>query len=257
MFKKTMILALILAAGVFFIGCGKNNQNVNTAKNAAANNETNSGQESQGFGTREITDQTDYVIYKQDTTPSPVSGGVTTTTYIVGRPESEAGTIKYNAYFVPWKIYFSQVQSSSQILIGSGCNTVKDQVVYIDGWIDLNLTDLEVGPNNLPNEGPAWPSGTVHETVTGEPGSWTCGSETYNYGANQGSIDYINSVIGEHTANFSDASNLTDMTVSGADIYLDLSQSEGVQFIWPAGTKIEYAPEGTPIPLEPLASTEL
>ncbi|MDD5566809.1 MAG: hypothetical protein PHH01_01300 [Patescibacteria group bacterium] len=236
---------------MFFLiltGCAKKTDTSNDNKSA------NSGNQNQGSG---ITDRTDYVVFYQGSTPPVVAGGVATTTYIVGRPVPEAETIKNNAYFVPWKIYFSQVQSSSQILIGSGCNTTKDQVVYIDGWIDLNLTDLEVGPNDLPSEGPAKPSGTVHETVTGEPGNWVCGSDTLNYGANQGSIDYIKSVTGTHTANFSDASNLTNMKVSGADIYLDLSMPEDVQFIWPAGTKIEYAPEGTPIPLEPLSPSQL
>jgi hypothetical protein len=217
---------------------------------------TNTKSSNTGTSSGEITDRTDYVIFYDKSTPASL-GGIATHQYIIGRPEAEAGTIKYNAYFVPWKIYFSQVQRTTQPILSGVCDNLKEQVVYIDGWIDLNLADMEINASNLPNDGPAKPTGTVHETVTGEAGSWKCGSELITKSTNQGSVDYVKSISGTHTANFSDASNLTSLTVSGADIYLDLSMPGNIQFIWPAGTKIEYAPEGTPIPLEPLAPNKL
>jgi hypothetical protein len=207
-----------------------------------------------GSSAREITQRTDYTIFYQETSPLIV-GAIQTHSYIVGHPVAEAGTIKYNAYFVPWKISFSQVQRISNAF--PGCETIKEQVVYIEGWIDLNLADMEINASNIPNDGPAKPTGTVHETVTGEPGTWRCSSDLMTTAANQGSIQSVQNVSGTHTANFSDASNLTGLSVSGANIYLDLSMPGDIQFIWPAGTKIEYAPAGTTIPLEPLAPSQL
>lgn len=251
MIKKTLLVTLASVAFVFVAGCGTPDATDGDA--IPSSGTTNRS----GTASGKVTDRTDYVIYHESTTPPPIPGGITTHQFILGRPIPEASVIEANAYFVPWRVDFSQVQRAPQILPGSGCTTVTEQVVYIDGWIDLNLTDMEVGPDDLPNEGPAIPSGTIHETVTGTPGTWTCGSSLITRSANQGSIDYINSVVGEHTANFKDASNLTQLTTGGATIYLDLSMPEDVQFIWPAGTKIEYAPEGTPIPLEPLGSSKL
>jgi hypothetical protein len=253
MLKKTILVAFALAVFALTTGCGKEqttNTNSGTQKTTGSTNTA-------GSASGNVTDRTDYVIYHDSTTPAPTPGGITTHQFILGRPVPEASVIMANAYFVPWRIDFSQVQRAPQMMPGSGCTTISEQVIYIDGWIDLNLTDMKIGPNDLPNEGPAKPTGTVHETVTGTPGTWTCGSEMLTTSANQGSINYINSITGEHTANFSDASNLTELTAAGANIYLDLSMPEDIQFIWPAGTKIEYAPEGTPIPLVPLGSSAL
>lgn len=250
MLRKTAFIALTIAVCVFMIGCGKANKNQN------ANGDVNNIQNQATVG-NQITDRTDYVIFYQKSEPS-VLGGAATSTYIVGRPEAEAGSISFNAYFVPWKIYFSQVQHTGMAVYAGACENITEQEVLIEGWIDLNLAEINgAGPNTLPNPGPAFPSGTVHETVTGTPGTWRCGSEVINTSVNQGSVEYIQSVTGTHEANFSDASNMTDMTVAGADLYLDLSMSGDVKFIWPAGTKIEYAPEGMPIPLEPLAPSQL
>jgi hypothetical protein len=249
MIKKTLLVMLALVSVVFVSGCG-NPGNANTSI-------TNSLTQQISNAPGAITERTDYVIYNDSTTPAPFPGGITTHQFILGHPIPEAKVIMSNAYFVPWRVDFSQVIRAPQMMPGSGCTTIKEQVTYIDGWIDLNLTDMEVGPNNLPNDGPAIPSGTVHEKVTGTPGTWTCGSSMLTTAANQGSIDYINSIVGDHTANFKDASNLTGLTAAGASIYLDLSMPDDIQFIWPAGTKIEYAPAGTPIPLEPLVSSKL
>ncbi|MFA6197850.1 MAG: hypothetical protein WC734_01695 [Patescibacteria group bacterium] len=251
MLKKTLLVAIALVAFVFVAGCGKPDATDGDA--VPASGTTNRS----GTASGNVTDRTDYVIYEDTTTPAPIPGGITTHQFILGHPIPEASVIKSNAYFVPWRVDFSQVLRAPQMMPGSGCVTVKEQVTYIDGWIDLNLADMEIGPNDLPNDGPAIPSGTVHEKVTGTPGTWTCGSSMLTTAANQGSVDYINSIVGEHTANFKDASNLTGLSTAGANIYLDLSMPEDIQFIWPAGTKIEYAPEGTPIPLEPLVSSKL
>ena len=251
MFKKTLLVMLALVSVVFVAGCGTSStSNNNTASKTGT---TNQG----GTASGNVTNRTDYVIYEDSTTPAPIPGGITSHQFILGHPIPEASVIKSNAYFVPWRVDFSQVLRAPQMMPGSGCVTVKEQVTYIDGWIDLNLADMEIGPNDLPNDGPAIPSGTVHEKVTGTPGTWTCGSSMLTTAANQGSVDYINSIVGEHTANFKDASNLTGLTAAGATIYLDLSMPEDIQFIWPAGTKIEYAPAGTPIPPEPLVSSKL
>lgn len=251
MLKKAVFLAIFLALVFGLSGCDWFTEKGNNDSVPPENGTNTTSQ------TGYVTDRTDYTIFYQGSMPAAVPGGVETTEYIIGHPIPEAETIKYNAYFVPWRIDFSQVLRSSQILIGSGCNTLQEQVIYVEGWIDLDLTDMEVGPNDLPNPGPAKPKGTVHEKVTGTAGSWICGSDLMTKSANVGSVQYVQSVSGEHTANFSDASNLTSLTVSGADIYLDLSMPEDIMFIWPAGTKIEYAPEGTPIPLEPLSPNQL
>lgn len=249
MLKKIAILTVGLGCLVLLSGCGSKTSTSSTNTKLANTGTT-------GTSSREVTDRTDYVIFYQNSTPE-VMGGVATSTYIVGRPEAEAGTIKYNAYFVPWKIYFSQVQRTSLSVLSSACTNLKEQVVYIEGWIDLNLADMEINASNIPNDGPAKPTGTIHETVTGEAGTWKCASDLITSSMNQGSVQNITNVSGTHTANFSDASNLTGLTVNGATIYLDLSMPGDIQFIWPAGTKIEYAPAGTPIPLEPLAPSQL
>ena len=252
MFKKIAILTIGFGCLVLLSGCAIKTSAPNT--NAQSSNTETTG--TTGTSSKNVTERTDYVIFYDKTTPASL-GGITTHQYIVGQPVAEAGTIKYNAYFVPWKIYFSQVQRTTQPILSGVCTNLKEQVVYIEGWIDLNLADMEINASNLPNDGPAKPTGTVHETVTGEAGSWKCASDMLTTSSNQGSVDYVKSISGTHTANFSDASNLTGLTVSGANIYLDLSMPEDIQFIWPAGTKIEYAPAGTPIPLEPLAPSKL
>jgi hypothetical protein len=249
MLKKIAILTIGFGCLILFSGC--------TSKTGTSNTNTKSSDTgTTGTSSGEVTDRTDYVIFYQGSMPEAM-GGIATHEYIIGRPEAEAGTLKYNAYFVPWKIYFSQVQRTTLPTFSSACTNLKEQVVYIEGWIDLNLADMEINASNLPNDGPAKPTGTVHETVTGEPGTWKCASDIMTSSMNQGSVQNIKNVSGMHTANFSDASNLTGLTVSGATIYLDLSMPGDIQFIWPAGTKIEYAPEGTPVPLEPLAPSKL
>lgn len=245
MSKKITLLAICLVGVLVLTGC--------TVKTPGTKSNTSAGNQSQGSTSGEVTQRTDYTIFYQKSQPG-VMGGVSTSTYIVGRPLAEPSAIKANAYFIPWKVSFSQVQRISYF---PGCNNVKEQVIYIEGWIDLNLADMDINATNIPNDGPAKPTGTVHETVTGEAGVWQCASDFITQSANQGSIKSVQNVSGEHTANFSDASNVTSLTVSGADIYLDLSMSGKIQFIWPAGTKIEYAPAGTPIPLEPLAPSQL
>lgn len=253
MYKKITFLIVIVTGAFILSGCLEKITNQNTNSSGSTSNGQN-----QEINPDYVTDRTDYVIFFNESSPT-VLGGITTHQYIVGRPESEAGTIRYNAYFVPWKIYFSQVQRTSLSILNPACTNLEEQVVYIDGWIDLNLSELAgAGLANLPNVGPANLSGTIHEKVTGTSGTWQCpGSDISTQSVNTGSVQYVQSVSGEHVANFSGASNMTDMTVNGANIYLDLSYEENIQFIWPAGTKIEYAPEGTPIPLEPLTSSSL
>lgn len=246
MLKKIVFIAICVMFVFVLSGCNK------TTTQGTSNQSSGTAGTKSGY----VTDRTDYVIFYNQSTPADLSG-ITTHQYIVGRPIPEAETIKYNAYFVPWRIDFSQVQRTTMPVWAAACDNVKEQVVYIEGWIDIDFSDLGVKATDLPNFGPVKPKGTVHEKVTGEAGSWTCKSDTLNKSVNQGSVNYITSVSGEHTASFSDASNITNMTISGAEIYLDLSMPEDIQFIWPAGTKIEYAPEGTPIPLEPLPPNNL
>jgi hypothetical protein len=249
MLKKITFIAIIVMLAFTLSGCNKTGTQ-------STNQTASTGDKSQGTSTGYVTDRTDYVIFYNQSTPADL-GGIATHQYIVGHPIPAAETIKYNAYFVPWRIDFSQVQRTTQPILAAACDNVKEQVVYIEGWIDIDFSDLGVKATDLPDLGPAKPKGTIHEKVTGEAGSWVCKSDLINKSVNQGSIDYITSVSGDHVANFSDASNITNMTISGADIYLDLSMPENIQFIWPAGTKIEYAPEGTPVPLEPLSPNNL
>ena len=246
MLKKTIFFFLCLVFVLGFSGCKKT-----TTQN------TNNTGDQEKTSSAYVTDQTDYVIFYTQSSPA-VMGGVTTNQYIVGHPIPEAETIKYNAYFVPWRIDFSQVQRTDLSIWSGACDNLEEQVVYIEGWIDLDLSELEANANNLPDYGPVSLNGTVHEKVSGTAGKWVCGdSEVANVSTNQGSIDYVQSVSGDHVANFSDASNMTSMTINGADIYLDLSVPENIHFIWPAGTKIEFAPEGTPVPLAPLPPNDL
>lgn len=207
-----------------------------------------------------VTDRTDYAIWY--TEPLPDVYGLITHQYIVGHPIGtlDPSAIKANAFLVPWRIDFSQVQRTGMPVYDAACTNTKEQVVYIEGYIDLDLSDIGANPHNLPDPGPYKLKGTIHETVTGEAGTWLCNNEIYNAASNGGSIEYVQQVSGDHTFNFDEASNMTGLTVSGADIYLDFSSMNNdspIVFIWPAGTKIEYAPEGTPVPLEPLAPSAL
>jgi len=241
-----MFFSLLLVFVLGFSGCNSKKTTEST-KDTGNQKETSSGY---------VTNRTDYVIFYTQSSPA-VMGGITTHQYIVGHPIPEAETIKYNAYFVPWRIDFSQVQRTDLSIWSGVCDNLEEQVVYIEGWIDLDLSGLEANANNLPDYGPVSLKGTVHETVTGTAGTWKCQSDVATTATNTGSIQYVQSVSGEHSASFSDASNMTSMTINGADIYLDLSVPGNIQFIWPAGTKIEFAPEGTPVPLEPLSPSNL
>ena len=247
--KKIASLIILMALVLVLSGC--------TALNNLRNSNQASDTENQNQDTESghVTEQTDYVIFYTEPSP-PVPGGITVQNYIIGQPTVEAATIKQNAYFVPWKIQFSQVQRMTLTSL-VGCENVTEQVVEIEGWIDLSLAELAVGPDNLPNTGPVSLSGTINETVTGTPGTWQCETGPVTSAANTASIEYVQSVSGMHTANFSGDSHMTNMTVDGAKIYLDFSYEEYIQMIWPAGTVIEHAPEGTPIPLEPLAPSSL
>ncbi|MBU1178298.1 hypothetical protein KJ903_03685 [Patescibacteria group bacterium] len=249
MIKKVKISFVLLVGVLVFSGC--------SIGKYLPKDENNVSQGKQNQDNSYVTDRTDYTIYYTASSPA-VLGGATIQQNVVGHPIPEAETIKYNAYLVPWRIDFSQVQRTSLSSLAGACDNLTEQVIYIDGWIDLDLSELEVGSGDLPNSGPVNLKGTVHEKVTGTPGVWQCGdSNVATLSANGGSAQYVQSVSGDHSASFSGASNLTDLTVEGANIYLDLSYESNIQFIWPAGTKIEYAPAGTPIPVEPLPSSSL
>ncbi|PIS40987.1 MAG: hypothetical protein COT26_00415 [Candidatus Kerfeldbacteria bacterium CG08_land_8_20_14_0_20_43_14] len=249
MCKKITLLAISIACTLVLSGCG-----TKTGSQGASNVDT--GSQNKGTGSGTVTDRTDYVIFYKESSP-PVMGGMVTHQYIVGRPVVEAGTIKYNAYLVPWKISFSQVQRVSLSILSAACKNLTEQVLYIEGWIDLDLSELGLEAKNLPSYDPVSLKGTIHETVKGTPGTWQCASEIITKSTNAGSIKYVQDKSGNHVANFPGASNMTSLTISGADLYLDFSYQDDIQFIWPAGTKIEYAPEGTPIPLEPLSPAAL
>ncbi|MFH1509481.1 MAG: hypothetical protein ABIE68_04920 [bacterium] len=206
---------------------------------------------------KEVTDRTDYTIFYTDSSAAPL-GGMTYHQYIVGHSLADSESIKYNAYLTPWKISFSQVQRTDLSMYSSVCQNLTEQVVYIDGYIEIDFSDLGITADQLPDAGPFYPKGTIHETVSGTPGTWSCpDSAIATTATNDGSVQYVQSISGEHTANFEGVSNMTNLTVAGAEIYLDFSYNEDIQLIWPAGTKIEYAPAGTTIPLEPLSSNSL
>lgn len=202
-----------------------------------------------------VTDQvksTAYTIYQVTSSP-PIPGGMTTHEAVLGHPLSAPEAIQANAWMVPWRIDFRQVQLTSLSDVTPGCTNLKEQVVEIEGWIDIDFSQLGLSLDQLPTYGPKNLKGTVHETVTGTPGTWSCpDSDITTQAMNTGSVQYVQSVSGEHTANFSGASNITSITIDGADVYMDLSYEENIQFGWPAGTKIRYADDDTPIALEPL-----
>lgn len=244
--KKILTICAVLAAFLFVFagGCNKDTANTNQATNTE-NQDTESGN---------VTDRTDYVVHYTESSP-PVPGGAIVHQYIIGQPTVEAEVIKQNAYFVPWKIRFSQVQRVTLTALPL-CDNVTEQVVEIEGSLELDLSEFKEMANNLPDSGPISLSGTIQETVTGTGGAWACESGAVTSAANQGSADYVQSISGTHTANFSGASNMVTMTVDGAEFYLDFP-TDNIQFIWPAGTKIERTAEDTPIPVEPIAPSEL
>lgn len=235
--KKKILFTIISLTSVLVIsGCAYTSTSVTNESDTSENK----------------VERTDYTIFH--TEPILGTGGVDVYQYIVGLPVAEAETIKQNAYFVQWRIDFSQVQTTDMYPLDTGgCTNLEKQEVRIDGWIEMDLSQLGVEVDDLPNNGPVYPTGTVHETVTGTPGTWNCDNEAVTAVANSASAEYVQSVSGEHVASFSGVSNITGMTISGADIYLDLSD---VQMIWP-DAKIEYASEDTPIPLVPLTSDKL
>lgn len=250
--KKNILSTFLFIISLILTGC-------TLLKNPfSRNNTTSSGGSAEQTGNKKIvTDRTDYTIFYNQSNPSTL-GGISISQYILGHPIPEAETIKYNAYLVPWRIDFSQVQHTGISAFQSACTNLQEQVIYIDGWIDLDLSSIGVSPSDLPREMPvSGIKGTVHETVKGTPGSWKCMSDTVTNSVNAGSVQYVQQVSGTHTANFADASNMGNMTIDSADIYLDLSMPENIQMIWPAGTKIERPKQGTPIPLEPLPSSDL
>ena len=244
--KNTLSICTVLVASLFIFagGCNKDTANTNQATNTE-NQDTESGN---------VTDRTDYAIFYTESSP-PVPGGMTVQNYIIGQPTADAKIIEQNAYFVPWKIRFSQVQRMTLSVLPK-CENVTEQVVEIEGTIELDLSEFKETANRLPNSGPLILSGTIQETVTGTPGTWLCGVSTVTSAANTASIEYVESVSGTHTANFSNGSNMFNMTIDGAEIYLDFP-TDSVQFIWPAGTKIERTNEDTPILAEPIAPSEL
>lgn len=133
MLKKITFIAVIIVFVFILSGCDKT-----TTQSTNAQPSSTGGTKS-GY----VTDRTDYTISYTQSTPADLSG-ITTHQYIVGHPIPEAETIKYNAYFVPWRIDFSQVQRTTMPALAAACDNVKEQVVYIEGWIDIDLSDLGV-----------------------------------------------------------------------------------------------------------------
>lgn len=237
-----LVTALMIAVSITLIGCdlpglgGNTGSKDSATDDSAANNQVKS---------------TAYAMYQVSTSP-PILGGMITHEAVLGHALSAPESIQANAWMVPWRIDFVQVQRTS-LNINTACTNLQEQIVEIEGWIDIDFSQLDLTLDQLPNYGPKNLKGTIHEKVTGTPGTWNCpDSDITTQSMNTGSVQYVQSVSGEHTANFSGASNITSMTIDGADIYLDLSYEESIQFIWPAGTKITYADENTPTAIEPL-----
>lgn len=241
--KNLLAATLLIVLAITLTGCNLPGQDSNTKSKTTAINDS---------AQADKVTRTDYTINHLSTSPT-VLGGATTHEHVLGRPQSAPEAIESNAWMVPWRIDFRQVQRTSLAGVAMGCSNLEEQLIEIEGWIDLDFSQLELSLDELPNYGPKNLKGTIHETVTGTPGQWSCPeSDTATLSLNTGSIQYVQSVSGEHTANFSGASNITSLTIDGADIYLDLSYEENIQFIWPAGTQIKYADANTPTAIEPL-----
>lgn len=248
--KYTSLLIVVLSLLLLGAACGNKTATTGTTST------TSSALTTSGSGTG----RTDYVVYLKDTS-SLVAGGLTTHTYIIGRPTAEATTVKQKGYFVPWRIQFSQVQRLANTAISSLCQNTKEQVLYINGYIDVDMTSTAFAMASLtsnPTFGPLQLTGTIHETVSGEAGTWTCNSDFLTSSVNAGSVQAVTDATGEHTGTFSSSSNLSNMTTSGGMLYLDVGASATpISFLWPAGTKIDYAPSDVTIPTEPLTPQQL
>lgn len=249
--KHTPLYLISLSLLVFGAGCSSK-----TTKTTSTTATTSSAL----TASDDVAGRTDYVVYSKDTTAAAV-GGLTTHTYIVGRPTADASVIQKKGYFVPWRIQFSQVQRLANTVLSAYCQNTKEQVLYIDGYIDVDMTSAAYAIASMTSTstfGPLQLTGTIHETVTGEAGTWTCNSDILTSSVNAGSTKSVADASGEHTGTFSSSSNLSNMTTSGGMLYLDVgAAANNISFLWPAGTKIEYAPTGTTIPLEPLAPNQL
>jgi hypothetical protein len=238
-----LVVALIIAIAIISTGCSLIQSKEDTEATNTKAQETDSSNKVK---------TTAYTIYQVSTSP-PIPGGMVTHEAVLGKPLSAPEAIEANAWMVPWRIDFKQVQRTSLSGIAAGCTNLQEQIVEIDGWIEIDFSQLDLSLDQLPDAGPKNIKGTVHETVTGTPGTWNCpDSEVGTQSMNTGSVQFVQSISGEHTANFSGASNITNLTVDGADVYFDLSYEENIVFIWPAGTKIKYADDDTPTALVPL-----